>query len=65
MPNTEQKLDDASYNEGRAAFKVGASLRSIFEACAAADTPLEEAKAMSGALGFADAALDELRGIKR
>lgn len=62
---TEPQLDDASYDEGRAAFKAGASIRSIVEACVAADTPLSEAKTFSAALGFADAALDELRGIER
>lgn len=62
---TEPQLDDASYDEGRAAFKAGASIRGIVEACVTADTPLSEAKTFSAALGFADAALDKLRGIER
>lgn len=52
-------FDEASYNEGRAAFAAGATLRSIFEQFA--DEKLDEAKAISGALGFADALLDHLR----
>jgi hypothetical protein len=57
----DQKLDDASYNEGRAAFATGASIRSIIEQLAAADTPADEVKTMSAAIGFADALLDLLR----
>lgn len=58
-------IDDASYNEGRAAFNAGASVRQIVEAFAKADTDVSEAKAVSGALGFLDAAFDRLRGITR
>lgn len=56
-----QQFDEASYQEGRAAFNAGASLRSIVEACATAGNSGDEAKAFSGALGFADALLDFIR----
>lgn len=59
------EIDDATYNDGRAAFAAGASLRSISESIRTADTDVEFNIAMSGALGFADAALDKLRGIER
>lgn len=54
-------IDDASYNEGRAAFEAGASVRSIVEAVLGSDTDRDFKVAMSGALGFVDAALDRLR----
>lgn len=63
-----EKIDDASYAEGRAAFASGASLRSIIESMLATDdAPTtaarrdQEAKAMGRALGFADALLDFIR----
>jgi hypothetical protein len=57
-------IDDASYAEGRAAFATGASLRSIVEQIAAAKqaSDPDAMKAVSGAIGFADALLDMLRG---
>lgn len=61
-----EKIDDASYDEGRAAFAAGASLRSIVEQCVAADEAnSHEAadKEISGALGFVDALLDMIRGL--
>jgi hypothetical protein len=61
----DQKLDDASYQEGRAAFAAGASIRSIVEQCTNADAPADDLKAMSGAIGFADALLDVLRAKPR
>lgn len=65
MADSSEKIDDVTYNDGRAAFAAGASLRSIVEAIRTADTDVEFDIAMSGALGFADAALDKLRGIVR
>ena len=65
MADSSEKIDDVTYNDGRAAFESGASLRSIVEALRAADTDIDFNIAMSGALGFADAALDRLRGIVR
>ena len=59
------KIDDASYKEGRAAFAAGASVRSIVEELQVADADRDFDKAMSGAIGFLDAALDRLRGITR
>jgi hypothetical protein len=56
-----EKLDDASYNEGRAAFDTGVSLRSVVEQFLAAETPADEAKTLSAALGFADGLLDQVR----
>ncbi len=53
-----EKIDDASYAEGRAAFAAGASLRSIVEQCMASD---DDIKTFSSALGFADAVLDHIR----
>ena len=61
----EHQIDDASYNEGRAAFASGASLRSIVEQCMTADTKLDEAKTLSAALGFADGLLTYLRTAVR
>lgn len=58
---TDTTLDNESYEAGRAAFRAGASLRAIFEACMAADTNVSELKALSGAIGFADALIDALR----
>jgi hypothetical protein len=56
------KIDDESYREGRDAFTRGATLRSIVEQLAAfgADQ-VEDQKAFSGVLGFADALLDHIR----
>ncbi len=65
MSNRADVIDEASYNEGRAAFRSGASLRSIVEALRSAEADGDFDIAMSGALGFADAALDKLRGIER
>lgn len=56
------RIDEESYREGRAAFDAGASLRAMTEA---AREPASEDRAFSALLGFADAALDKLRGIKR
>lgn len=61
----DQKFDEASYNEGRAAFEAGASIRSIVEQCAAAGTPVDDVKTMSAAIGFADALLDVIRAIDK
>jgi hypothetical protein len=61
----EQEIDEASYQEGRAAFSCGASLRDILEQIFKADTQPDDVKVMSGALGFVDAAFDKLRGITR
>lgn len=60
------KIDEDSYNEGRAAFAAGASLRSIAEQCLTMmDKPgapgPDDIKVFSGALGFADALLDQIR----
>lgn len=57
------KIIDASYNNGRANFAVGGTLRALFARLDAAETgtPDDEAKAMSFALGFADALIDQLR----
>jgi hypothetical protein len=55
------RLDEASYQEGRAAFSSGASLRGIVEQCGNA-RPGDDDKVISGAIGFMDALLDLLRG---
>jgi hypothetical protein len=57
------KIDDAKYNEGRADFDNGLSLRTIAKGIAVADTPAEEDAAFSRLLGFADAVLDRLRSV--
>ena len=57
----QEKLDEAGYREGRDAFAAGASIRSIVERCEASDTPLDDLKSLSAAIGFADALLDRLR----
>ncbi|MDQ2084814.1 hypothetical protein RA307_31935 [Xanthobacteraceae bacterium Astr-EGSB] len=67
------QIDHKSYQQGRNAFANGTSLRSIVSLIMASqDMPPElsggqnsEEEAMSTALGFFDAAFDELRGIKR
>lgn len=58
-------FDEASYREGRADFTNGLSLRSLVEQYAAAEAQgiAHETKAMSRALGFADALLDKLRSL--
>lgn len=58
-------FDEASYDEGRAAFNAGASLRSMLEAAAQGKDDAADEKAISAILGFADGALDRLRGIAR
>lgn len=57
----DQKIDDASYNEGRADFDNGVTLRSVVERVMVADSAPEEAKAFSLALGFLDGVLAALR----
>lgn len=58
------KIDDASYQEGRASFASGASLREVVEFICAADV-VDEHKVMSSAVGFFDALLDLLRSTKK
>jgi len=64
----DEKIDDDSYNAGRALFASGASIRSIIEAHPAAasaeDDPAAVAddKTFSTVLGFVDAMFDVLRG---
>lgn len=56
------KIDDASYQEGRAAFAAGASLRGIVEQIGAEGLDqLDQIKVVSSAIGFFDALLDLLR----
>lgn len=56
------KIDDASYQEGRAAFAAGASLRGIVEQIDAEGLDhLDQIKVVSSAIGFFDALLDLLR----
>lgn len=58
-------FNEDQYLAGRDAFECGASLRSIVECCEASKTLPEEDEAISFAVGFGDALLDRLRGIKR
>ena len=55
------KIDDASYQEGRAAFAAGTSIRQIVEQIMASGHAPDDVKAISSALGFADALIDQLR----
>jgi hypothetical protein len=66
------KLDEQQYEAGREAFKSGATIRSVVEKFDATgdlpgvlESPDDEVATMSFALGFGDAFLDQLRGIKR
>ncbi|MET4199070.1 putative membrane chloride channel (bestrophin family) [Bradyrhizobium sp. LA8.1] len=64
MPKADFLIDDASYQEGRAAFTAGATIRSIAEqvqTSVVAGT-FDDDKVLSSAIGFADALLDHLRG---
>ena len=54
----EPKIDEAAYREGQAAFRSGATLRSIVEQM---DGEPDEIIFFSSALGFADALLAALR----
>jgi hypothetical protein len=54
-------FDESAYQDGRKAFHAGTSLRELAERMAGVDSEKAEAKFMSHALGFADAALDCLR----
>ncbi|MBK5957396.1 hypothetical protein CCR97_04125 [Rhodoplanes elegans] len=54
-------FDETEYQAGRRAFHDGVSLRDLAERMAGVDGAEAEAKAMSHALGYADAALDCLR----
>lgn len=58
-------VDIEKYNEGRRGFDEGQSLLAVFEKLQAASLgdARAEVGAISHALGFADAALDRLRGI--
>lgn len=69
-----QKIDDAEYNVGRAAFASGATLRGIVERFDAADRlerddlaagRAEFDRSMSCALGFADATLAAIRSLRK
>lgn len=53
-------LDPQAYEEGRAAFAAGTTLRAVAERIMAAG-PAEEDKVMSLALGFADELITLLR----
>ncbi|RJF70872.1 hypothetical protein D4Q52_14680 [Rhodopseudomonas palustris] len=56
------QIDDASYQEGRAAFARGGSLRAIVDQIAKSDLDdVAEGQIFSGALGFLDGLLDHLR----
>lgn len=64
MAKPDLKIDDASYQEGRAAFMSGATLRDIVdEIDAVGPDALDEQKVISSTIGFFDALLDHLRGI--
>lgn len=59
MPRTD--FDETEYQAGREAFHDGVSLRDLAMRIASTDSAEDDAKAMSHALGYADAALDCLR----
>jgi len=61
----DPKVLNESYENGRAAFKAGASLRLLIERFAADGGVASEQEAISLGLGFLDAAFDKLRGIER
>lgn len=57
------RIDDAAWNEGRQQFAEGFTLRQVVESMPGDDASAEDQeRAMSRALGFADAFLALLRG---
>ncbi|MET4206857.1 hypothetical protein [Bradyrhizobium sp. LA2.1] len=65
MPKADFSIDEPSYQEGRAAFASGASIRSIVmqvQSSIGAGS-FDEDKVLSSSIGFVDALLDHLRGI--
>ncbi len=58
----DYRFDQASYDEGKAAFTAGATLLNIVGQCVASK-PEDEDRIISGALGFADAFLEHIRSL--
>jgi hypothetical protein len=64
MPKPDLSIDEPSYQEGRAAFAAGATLRDIVKMIDVEGLQaLEQRKVISSTLGLFDALLDHLRGI--
>ena len=58
-------LDDPEYQAGKRAFERGDTLELLFVHLHDSNGSKDEAKSLSYALGFADALLNDLRGIAR
>lgn len=68
MSNDSDKIDELAFGDGRSAFNSGASLRDVWEvvqhaadASDVAGLEVAEVRAMSFALGYADAFVDRVR----